>query len=388
VTGKERVYNAMRHRPTDRVPFFSQFSLGHYMLQTPFEPYEIWHSPDVFTDALVLLADRYGCDGILVNLPGRPRDWEQHVGSIEKHTGKTVIHWKEGGHTACPENDNAHYFSEQSIPPVEEVDPRQLYYVDPHDITGYAYPFYYGFIPGEQPGDSRFFPEFIFDTFKLALEKAGNTFHVSAEVFSPFTQFMEYFGYENALMALADKPDFCKEILSRFARGASDLACLYADMGAEAVLVSSAFAGGGFISRDYYRSFVLPYEKTVCASVHTKPDCVIYVHTCGAIGDRIHLMVEAGYDGVDTMDPPPLGNTDIVEVKQQFGKELFLKGNIDPVNLILHGSAENVYAEAVRLIENVGREGGYIISSACSIAPAAPPENIQAIAQACRDSSV
>jgi uroporphyrinogen decarboxylase len=274
------------------------------------------------------------------------------------------------------------------MPAVEEIDPEKLYYVDPHDITGYEYPFYYGFTPAEGPGNSRFFPDFVFDTLKLALKKAGDSLHVSAEVFSPFTQFMEYFGYENALMALADKPDFCKEILDRFTLGASDLAVLYFEMGADAVLVSSAFAGGGFISRDYYREFVLPYEKAICTAVHNKPDCMIYVHTCGAIGDRIHLMVEAGYDGVDTMDPPPLGNTDITEVKQKFGKALFLKGNIDPVNIILHGTPGSVYQEAVRLIENVGRKGGYIISSACSIAPSAPPENIKAIARACRDNPV
>jgi len=385
MNGKERVNNAMRHKKTDRVPFFSQFSLGHYMTHTPFEPYDIWHSPDVFTDALLLLAEEYGCDGLLVNLPGRPRDWEKHIERTERKLGETIITWKEGGRSVCPDNDNVHYMIERTIPGVEEAGLEEFYYVDPHDITGYKYPFYYGFEDTRQPKDKDFFPDFVFDTLAAALKKAGDRLHVTAEVFSPFTQFMEYFGYENALMALADIPDRCTGILGRLAEGAACLAGIFGEMGADAVLVSSAFAGGGFISMDYYRQFVLPYEKLICESVHKKPDSMIYVHTCGAIGDRIQLMVEAGYDGVDTMDPPPLGNTDITEVKKNFGGDLFLKGNIDPVNIILNGTPERVYEKAVSLINSVGRKGGYILSSACSISPAAPPENIKAMSRACRD---
>lgn len=385
MTGKERINRAMRHQPTDRVPLFTQFALGHYMLQSSLKPYELWHSPNIFTDALILLADRYGCDGILINLPGRPKDWKEHIEKTEQNDGQTIIHWREGGRTVCPENDNAHYFGDSLIPPVEEIDPDKLYYVDPHDITGYKYPFYYGFSPEEQSESTGFFPGFVFDSFLQAHKKAGSYLHISSEVFSPFTQFMEYFGYEKALMALADNPDFCKVLLGRLARGAADMAGMYADLGADSVLVSSAFAGGGFISRDYYKEFVLPYEKLICNSIHTKPDCMVYVHTCGAIGDRIHLMVEAGYDGVDTMDPPPLGNTDIAAVKQQFGSDLFLKGNVDPVNVILNGTPDAVYENAVQLIKSVGVNGGYILSSACSIAPAAPPENILALSRACRE---
>ena len=86
----------MEHRETDRVPVFCQLALGHYMLNTPFEPYRIWFSPQVFAEALKLLAERYHFDGILVNLSGRQRDWEAHIVRKQRRKGETILYWDDG----------------------------------------------------------------------------------------------------------------------------------------------------------------------------------------------------------------------------------------------------------------------------------------------------
>jgi hypothetical protein len=374
----------MNREQADRVPFFCQLSLGHYMLHTDFGPVEIWHSPEAFGSALITLAKRYGMDGILVNLPGRPADWKDHIQRTERKGGETYIYWDDGTYTRCPDNDNAHHISGQSVPAFEEVDPGGLYYIEPHNITGIKYPFFYDF-GGLRPPGSGFFPDYITRTLEYAVREAGEEYHISAEVFSPFTQLMELFGYSEALTALMTGAERVEQMLERLSYGTAELAVLHAGAGADAILVSSAFAGGGFISTDHYRRFVLPYEKHVVEQVHARTALPVYVHTCGSIGDRIDLMVEAGYDGVDTMDPPPLGNTDIAEVKKRFGRELFLKGNIDPVNVIRNGTPAEVYRKSAECIDAAGRDGGYILSSACSVAPEAPPENIRQMYRASID---
>ncbi|GAG80735.1 unnamed protein product, partial [marine sediment metagenome] len=68
----------------------------------------------------------------------------------------------------------------------------------------------------------------------------------------------------------------------------------------DAVLISSAFAGGPFLSRDMYRDFVIPYERKVTDAVK-KTGTPVYTHTCGHIGDRLDLMVETGTMGIDTL---------------------------------------------------------------------------------------
>lgn len=385
MTGKERIKLAMSHKEADRVPVFCQLSLGHYMINTPFEPYMIWFSPKTFGDALKMLAERYNFDGILVNLPGRQPDWEEHILRKERKGTKKIIYWDDGSYSVCPDNDNVHHFSSRKKPSISEVEPDELFYIEPHDITGIKHPYYYGFCGEHGPHNRDFFPDYLLDTLKNVVKIAGGYYHISAEVFSPFTQLMELFDYANALLALVDFPEKCESILENLAKGTAELALLVASASPDAILVSSAFAGGGFISRNFYIRFVLPYEKYVVDRIHSETDLPVYVHTCGAIGDRIDLMVRAGWDGIDTMDPPPIGNTDIREVKRDFGDVLFLKGNLDPVNVLLKGSREDVYSNAVSLIRNAGKGGGYILSTACSVAPQVSPENISQLYMASID---
>lgn len=397
MTGKERVETAMRRGRPDRVPVFCQLSLGHYMIQSRegtdrCEPYQLWYSPQTFSRALVRMADRYEFDGLLVNLPGRPRDWRSHIVDIIRGARETVIRWDNGGRSVCPDDDNVHYYADQSPgnadrtgrPSVQEADPSQLFYIEPHNITGAKYPFAYDFGEPQRPGTSAFFPDYVTDTLDETVRLAANRFHVTAEVFSPFTQFLELFGYTEALTSLITEPERCERILERLADGAAALALLYARHGADALLVSSAFAGGGFISRSHYRRFVQPWERLVVEQLHAATDIPVYVHTCGRIGDRIDLLAAAGYDGIDTMDPPPLGDTDIGTVKQEFGDRLFLKGNVDPVNVLLNGGVRDVHELAVRLIKTAGPEG-YILSSACSVAPHVDPLNILELSRASKE---
>ena len=156
---------------------------------------------------------------------------------------------------------------------------------------------------------------------------------------------------------------------------AAEVHC-YAACDPDAVLISSAFAGGGFIGRDMYDQFVLPYEQQVVAAIH-QFELPAYVHTCGAIGDRLDLMEQTNIDGIDTLDPPPLGTVDLADAKAQFGARLFFKGNLDAVNEMLYAD-DQAFEQAVRQRLAIGKVGsGYILSSACSVAPHVKPERLQ-----------
>jgi uroporphyrinogen-III decarboxylase len=156
--------------------------------------------------------------------------------------------------------------------------------------------------------------------------------------------------------------------------------------GADAVLMSSAFAGGGFISRAMYGEFVLPFEKAVWDGVRgVFPDIPCYTHTCGAIGDRLDLMEATGLDGIDTLDPPPLGTVELDKAKEQLGNRVFIKGNIDSVNTLLLGSHEDARADIIQRIV-CGKPGGaYILSTACSVAPRVSPDRLEMMAGICEE---
>jgi hypothetical protein len=381
---------AMRPRAgrlPDRVPVMCQLALGHYFLQTGRGAVQIWHDTPAFGAALIDLQQRYRFDGILVNLPGRDPEWRRAIVSSEERDGSTIVHWRGGRVTIAPRDDNPHVYLHANArtlphPPFDAVDPDRLFYVEPHDAAGITYPQTWGFEAAPAVPGPDFFPPWHWDTITYVRAHAPMA-SLHGEVFSPFTQLMELVGLSEGMLALALDPGKTKAILERLVDGAVALAVGHFAHGADAVLMSSAYAGAGFISKKHYEQFVLPYERTVIERVKARaPQKPVYTHTCGAIADRLELMEATGADGIDTLDPPPLGTIDLADAKARIGARLFIKGNIDPVNTVLRGSAEDCYRDALARIEIGAPGGGYILSTACSVPPHASPDNIASLARA------
>ncbi|HSN69289.1 MAG TPA: uroporphyrinogen decarboxylase family protein, partial [Thermoanaerobaculia bacterium] len=276
--------------------------------------------------------------------------------------------------TVVPHDDNPRVLNasrRRPRPPrIEDLAVDSLYYVEPHGRLGVTM---LGAIPPWQ-----------FDTLRAVRERAPEV-SVHGEVFSPFSQLVELLGAAGAMLALVDDPPRVAAMLARFAVGAADLGRGLLEAGADAILISSAFAGGGFISPAHYEEFVLPFEADVIRRIREgSPGAIVYVHTCGAIGDRLELMQRSGTDGIDTLDPPPLGTCDLADARRRLAPSIFIKGNVDPVNTVLRGSADACRRDALERIAIAG-PGGYILSTACSVPPHAPPENVLAISEAARE---
>ena len=385
MNSRERMDVAMCLGTPDRVPLMCQLALGHYFLNTGLDAIDIWHSTEHFGDALIQLQRRYDFDGILINLPGRDPNWRSDIRAIDERDGERIITWKNGSYTVAPYDDNPHVYQPDGtryFPSFEEIDPGRLFYMEPHDLSSITYPYSWGFDAEPAPVGREFFPPWHFDTIKYVLSRVGADVAVHGEIFSPFSQFMEMLDYTNGLMALMDDASKAKACLDALSEGAIELGRGQAAAGAHAILISSAFAGGGLLSRQHYTDFVLPYEKKVVAGIKERFDIPIYTHTCGAIGDRLDLMRDTGTNGIDTLDPPPLGTVELADAVVQTKGKVFIKGNIDPVNTLLKGTPDDVLAAARERIRIAGPGGGYILSSACSVAPAAPPRNIETLREA------
>jgi uroporphyrinogen-III decarboxylase len=359
---------AMRHGTPDRVPVMCQLALGHYFLRSGGDAIDIWHDGEAFASALVILQRRYGFDGILVNLPGRDPGWRLQVDRVETVGRDRHVIWKDGQVTVCPPDDNPHVFGPdrrgRRQPRLEELEPDGLYYLEPHGLLGLSWP-------------CAGFPPWQWDTIRRVRELAQEV-SVHGEVFSPFSQLCEAVGVDEALMALKTDPGRVKSCLDALCGGTIELMTGHVAAGVDAVLVSSAYAGGSLLSPRQYSEFVLPFEARIVSGFKARcPGTPVYTHTCGAIGDRLELLAETGTDGIDTLDPPPLGDVDLAEAKRRVGGRLFLKGNVDPVGTMLLGSPEGVRTDAARRIAIGAPGGGYVLSTACSVPPGAPPDNVQ-----------
>ncbi|OIO96108.1 MAG: hypothetical protein AUK03_04355 [Anaerolineae bacterium CG2_30_64_16] len=380
MNSRERMARAMHLQAPDRVPVMCQLALGHYFLNTPFAPHEIWFDSEAFAEALVLLQRRYQFDGILVNLPGRPPDLLDAVAHIERTPDGEQLVWRNGEVTFCPWDDNPYHMTPAGEPAPRAdfatIDPDHLDALD--TLAGYTWGVYHVPCLGgrSEHGPLREIPPYFFRALDLVRHKAGADVPIHGEVFSPFTHFLELFGYARALLHMLEDRGKTHALLDRLTSASIAWAVAQAMHGVDAVLISSAFAGGPFLSRDMYREFVLPYERRVTDAVKAA-GVPVYTHTCGRIGDRLDLMLETGTQGIDTMDPPPLGNTELAAAKAQVGGQVFLKGNMDSVVLLQAETPEQVVAHATDRIRAGMPGGGYILSTACSVAPRVEPWKLE-----------
>lgn len=381
MNGRERIALAMQHKEPDRVPVMCQLALGHYFLNTNLAPHEIWFTSEGFAEALVTLQRRYQFDGILINIPGRPRNVLDQIKSVEKTKKGELVTWKNGHVTIVPWDDNAQYVYSarpdlQQRADFKTTNPEHLENVDQY--PGYVWNTYHvPYLDGKKDsGLLSEVPDYFFDTIDAVRARVGDTVSVHGEVFSPFTHYLELFGYQNAIIGMVKDPAKVKAVLERLTDATIAWAVAQARHGVDAVLISSAFAGGGFISPKMYNELVVPYEHRLTEAVKTE-GIPVYTHTCGKIGDRLELMADTGTMGIDTLDPPPLGNVELADAKRTVGDRLFLKGNMNSVALLEYTTKEQVIAEASERIR-IGKPGsGYILSSACSIAPHVEPWTIE-----------
>ncbi len=351
----------------DRVPFMCQMSFGFMLLQTEFSPASFWLSGENFAKGLLDLRRLYDFDGILISLHGHSPEWEKSIKRIERFEEQEVVFWKNGDKTIFPCDDLPTHIPHRhkSLKSITEIDLETF----PDKIE---------YIPVSVGLNFPIDPEHKFDVFDSVVEKTGSLYSIHGEVTSPFDYFLHFFGISKALMFLVSNPIESKALLQRYADGVTQLAGEMTEHGIDAIKISSPFAGSGFISPHFYKNFVLPYERQIAHSVRKK-NVHIYTHTCGAIGDRLEMMIESGVSGVECLDPPPLGDVSLAEAKKRIGSKVFIKGNIDPIHVLLKGTPEIIKKDAEDKIRIGNKGGGYILSTACSIAPHTPKSHVQTL---------
>jgi len=354
----------MNLRPTDRVPLMCQMSIGHMLLQLKISPAEFWFDRHIFADGLIEMRSRYGFDGILISLHGHDPDWRRNVQSRRMRAEGEEVLWKNGDVTLCFFNDLPRFIPARATPP----------------------PAVSSFSPDELPQDLKYIPvsgglhfdlnaRHMFDVIEDIVHRAGGEYSIHGEITSPFDYFLDLFGYQEGLMAMVDDADKCGKVLQHFTGLVRRLAVDMCRTGVDAIKVSSPFAGSSFISPSFYSTFVLPYERQIVKAVRAE-GVHIYLHTCGSIGDRLELMLESGTSGLECLDPPPLGNVDLAEAFGVLGGKAFIKGNIDSVNILLRGSRDQIVHDVSKRLQTGKAHDGFILSTACSIAPAVAAGNI------------
>lgn len=381
ISGRERIQQAMALQRPDGIPVMSQLSIGHLLLQTGMDPVEFNLTNTGFAEALLEMRARYDFDGILIHKPGRE---EKVLEIIRREDEEDVIRliFPDGGEISCPFDDDPRYSPPPGyrLPTVSDFDADSLFVDVPASMQ-----YWWGHCGLLELSALTDVPDFWYACIDLVKNAVQDRYSVHGEVNSPFDAIFHLLDFEDVLVGLLTYPYVIHEVLDVLSGFSSIWAVAQVRRGCDAIKLSSPWAGSAFISRKHYETFVLPYERRIVQAVRAEGG-VIYTHTCGAIADRLDLMIASGVHGIECLDPPPLGDVELDRVVAEWGERIFIKGNVDPVNTLLRKSPQAVNIDASRRVAIGARGSGFILSSACSIAPRVPAENVRAMVRAARNS--
>ncbi len=127
---------------------------------------------------------------------------------------------------------------------------------------------------------------------------------------------------------------------------------------------------------DVYDRFFRPRTQVFIDLAH-KFGCKTLQHCCGANRSLMSKWIEMGHDIVMAQPEPP--GMDPEGLKRDFGNDLTFIGLVSVQKTLPFGTEEECRAEARRLIDIVGRGGGYIFAPANLIQPDTPLNNILAM---------
>jgi uroporphyrinogen decarboxylase len=131
------------------------------------------------------------------------------------------------------------------------------------------------------------------------------------------------------------------------------------------------------ISPDTWRAEVRPLHARLTELAREYGVPVMY-HCDGAIYPLISELIDLGVDLLNPIQPDAKG-MEAQRLKDEFGDRLSFHGGVDILRILPQGTVDEVRGEVRRLVDTLGRGGGYVLCSSHHIQPDTPIENILAM---------
>jgi uroporphyrinogen-III decarboxylase len=107
------------------------------------------------------------------------------------------------------------------------------------------------------------------------------------------------------------------------------------------------------------------------------------LHSCGKQRDWVRMCAEeTNLDCINPLEPPPMGDCDLADIKRSFGHRLALMGNLHTTDVMFCGTPETVMDASRSAIEAAGRGGGFILSTGDQCGRDTPDANLFAMVEA------
>ena len=177
-------------------------------------------------------------------------------------------------------------------------------------------------------------------------------------------------GINNIMLDFFDDPSFIRDLFDFTIE--LELSFARAQILAGADLIGIGDAAASLVGPRLYEQFVWPAEKRLIDGIH-QLGAKVRLHICG---DTRHILELIGKLGSDIVDLDSLAP--IAEARRKMGPNQILLGNVNPVEVMLNGTAGLVTESVAQCAHAAGAR--YIIGAGCEIPRETPFDNVHALA--------
>ena len=138
-------------------------------------------------------------------------------------------------------------------------------------------------------------------------------------------------------------------------------------------------------SPDLWREMSLPMIKVITRECK-RAGIISGIHSCGKETYLIKTCAEeTDLDYVNPLEIAPMGDSDLADIKQKYGKKLALMGNLHTTNTMLNGTVELVRLRSLECLRDAGLGGGFVLSTGDQCGRDTPDENIREMLRVCEE---
>lgn len=215
----------------------------------------------------------------------------------------------------------------------------------------------------------------LFPEYFNSMKKISNNIkkpHMVA-VMGPLTLACELGGMEHVLRASVKNSVYFQDIVEYASKLIHQFVLLAIENGATVVQISEPVMS--VINPNSYRKKVLHELQSIIEKINEH--AISALHVCGDTSKYLPLMVESGSEilGIDQI-------MDMEWVMQNVPENIWVAGNIDPVEVMLNGTKEEAYNATKQLLRKMEKYDNYMVSFGCDCPVDTPIDNMLAVINA------
>lgn len=208
---------------------------------------------------------------------------------------------------------------------------------------------------------------------------ANSDLFVFAQVMGPVSSLDWMLGTEEYMVMAMMETEAILSVTRKVVDYEISRAITMIDHHADAIIIADdiAFNTGLFMPPHIMAELAWPFYREMIAQIKAHRNVPVFFHTDGDIRAALPHIADCGFDGLHSLQPS--AGMDIAEVKKEYGNQLCLMGNMDLNELMTFGSPAEVAEHATWLCENIGKDGGFILSTCNILTNAVSAENARAM---------